>query len=261
MPEPVRYVFVLGTGRCGSTLVEEILARHPDAGFVSNLDDRLGWGAGWSAWNNRLYRLVPASLTRKGRVRYAPSEAYRVLDRRVSPVLSTPFRDLVAGDASPWLSRRLRGFFDARAAAQARPVFLHKFTGWPRAGLLAEVFDGARFIHVVRDGRAVANSWLQMPWWQGFKGPEQWQWGALTPAYAKEWRASGESFPILAGILWKMLVDAHQEAAARLPAERWLEARYEDVVARPAEAFARMAAFAGLGPDAGFEQAVARHPF
>ena len=29
-PEPSRFVFVLGTGRCGSSLVEEVLARHAD---------------------------------------------------------------------------------------------------------------------------------------------------------------------------------------------------------------------------------------
>jgi hypothetical protein len=33
--------FVIGTGRCGSTLVQEVLARHPEVGFVSNLEDKL----------------------------------------------------------------------------------------------------------------------------------------------------------------------------------------------------------------------------
>jgi len=33
--------FVIGTGRCGLTEVAELLARHPDVGFVSNLDDKL----------------------------------------------------------------------------------------------------------------------------------------------------------------------------------------------------------------------------
>jgi hypothetical protein len=33
--------FVIGTGRCGLTEVAELLARHPDVGFVSNLDDKV----------------------------------------------------------------------------------------------------------------------------------------------------------------------------------------------------------------------------
>ena len=35
------FAFVLGSGRCGSTLAHDVLARHPDVGFVSNVDDRL----------------------------------------------------------------------------------------------------------------------------------------------------------------------------------------------------------------------------
>src|SRR6266508_3574126 len=33
--------FVIGTGRCGSSLVTEVIARHPAVGFVSGLDDKL----------------------------------------------------------------------------------------------------------------------------------------------------------------------------------------------------------------------------
>ena len=74
-----RMIFVLGTGRCGSTLVEEILCRHPSVGFVSNLEDRYPLPPAASRWNGRLYRGLPARATQKGRLRYAPSEAYRCL--------------------------------------------------------------------------------------------------------------------------------------------------------------------------------------
>jgi hypothetical protein len=256
-----RFVFVLGTGRCGSTLVEEILARHPDAGFLSNLEDRSPAGGLGRRWNNQIYSWVPPSRTRKGRFRFAPSEGYRVLDREVSPILSRPFRDLTAADATPWLAARMRGFFERRAQAQGRPVFLHKFTGWPRAGLLAAVFPEAKFIHVVRDGRAVANSWLQMEWWEGFNGPDHWQWGPLPAAYAKEWHREGDSFPVLAGLLWKLLIDAHDAAASSVAPSSWLEVRYEDLIASPRDAFTRMLDFSGLPADQRFSKALAEVQF
>src|SRR5262245_34783722 len=149
--------FVLGTGRCGSTLVHEILARHPDVGFVSNLEDRLPLRPLPTRFTNDLYRRVPDSFTVKGRLRFAPSEAYHALDREVSPMISAPVRDLLAEDVTPWVERRFRAFFLRRAEIQRRPLFLHKFTGWPRAGFVRRIFPEARFIHVVRDGRAVAN--------------------------------------------------------------------------------------------------------
>lgn len=255
------YVFVLGTGRCGSSLIHEVLARHPDVGFLSNLDDNLGALDLRGRWNSVMFRRLPPSFTRKGRARYAPSEGYRVLDRRVAPILSAPCRDLVAGDVTPWLATRTRNFFDDRAAAQRRRVFLHKFTGWPRAGYLQAVFPSARFIHVVRDGRAVANSWLQMPWWTGWQGPDRWSWGPLGPAYRQAWEGSGRSFVTLAGLNWRLLIDAFEAARAALPEDAWLEVRYEDVLADPRKQLSVMLEFAELPWSPAFEAGFDRYAF
>jgi hypothetical protein len=256
-----RFVFVLGTGRCGSTLVEEVLCRHASVGFVSNLDDRFNLPVSTGRWNGQLYRRLPAAVTQKSRIRYAPSEAYRVLAREVSPLLASPLRDLHADDVTPWLERRFREFFAERAQVQGADTFLHKFTGWPRSGFIRGVFPNARFIHVVRDGRAVANSWLQMPWWLGFEGPDHWQWGPLPPDPAAAWEESGRSFVVLAGLLWKMLIDAFETARAAIPAADWLEVRYEDVAAKPREAFAAMLRFCELPWDAEFERGFSRYSF
>jgi Sulfotransferase family len=228
-----QYAFVLGTGRCGSSLVHEVLARDPDIGFVSNLDDRLAPLGLEGRWNNAIYRHVPEWLTRKGRIRFAPSEGYRILAREVSPLVCAPARDLVAADASPWLADRFRSFFQERARRQRTAVFSHKFTGWPRAGFIDAVFPEARFVHVIRDGRAVAASMVQMPWWRGFEGPDAWGWGPLPTAYRKEWEVSGRSYVVLAAVQWKMLMDAFERAREGIPQERWLDVRYEDFLEDP----------------------------
>jgi len=247
-----RYAFVLGTGRCGSTLVHEVLARHPDVGFVTNVDDRIGTSAAGRV-QARLYRRLPASATQKGRLRLAPSEAYRALEREVSPIVASPARDLEASDALPWLADRFRRFFDERAAAWDAPLFLHKFTGWPRAGFIDAVLPGSRYVHVVRDGRAVAASWLQTEWWRGHLGPAGWHFGPLPDAYEKEWEASGRSFVLLAGLAWKLLLDAFDDARQRIDGARWLEVRYEDVLADPRGRTAEILEFLDLAWDDAFE--------
>jgi hypothetical protein len=261
MPSNADFAFVLGTGRCGSTLVHEILARHPDVGFVSNLEDRFGSVPMLGRFNNPLYRRVPDRFTRKGRLRFAPSEAYRALEREVSPAISAPVRDLLAEDVTPWLERRFRTFFESRASRQGRPVFLHKFTGWPRSGFVRRIFPEARFVHVVRDGRAVANSFLQMPWWRGYGGPEAWTWGPLSEAYAAEWEASGRSFAVLAGLEWMQLIDAFESAKEQVPTHQWLEVRYEDFVAAPRVHMAAMLEHLGLEWTAAFEEGFGRYRF
>jgi hypothetical protein len=234
-----RLLFVLGTGRCGSTLLEQILATHPEIGWVSDL---------------------PRGLARVGRtLRYRRrSETYDVIEQHVSPMLVAPFRDLTAEDAAPWLERRLRRFFEERARRENRPVFMYKFTGWPRARLLAAVFPEARFIHVVRDGRSVANSYVQVRWWQGYQGVPGWTFGHLSEQEHRQWEQASYSWPYLAGLEWKRLLDAFEAARAEVGPERWLDVRYEDLVARPREETATALRFVGLDAPEGLDREISR---
>jgi hypothetical protein len=265
--------FVFGTGRCGSSLVTEVLARHPEVGFVSNLDDKLSWLDLSGRWNSALFQRFgprdPAMVTfrhrprllERGRLRVAPSEGWTVLDRQVSPLVSSTCRDLGAADVTPWLERRVRRFFERRMAAQHRRFFLHHLTGWPRAGLFQAVFPDARFIHVIRDGRAVASSWLQMPWWSGHGGPSNWSLGPLPERYALEWERSGSSYVVLAGLAWKLLMDAFDAAHASIPPEQWLDVRYEDVLEEPRKQVTRMLDFLGLEWTPRFDAGFGRYRF
>ena len=176
----VAYLFVIGSGRCGSTLVHRVLAGHPDVGWISAADDRLRGFDPKGRLNRRLW-LAPGRDDARLGARTLPAE--RGVPAAGRPRVADPRDALPRPDRG---GRRRRGsasgsarFFEERAAAQGTPVFLHKFTGWPRAGLVHAVLPEARFLHVVRDGRAVANSLLQMPWWHGFGGPEAWTFGDL----------------------------------------------------------------------------------
>jgi hypothetical protein len=265
--------FVHGTGRCGTTLVQEAIARHPEVGFISNIDDKFSHLNLAGRWNSALYRrtsprdpgLRPLRdrrrLVEKGRLRVAPSEGWNVLDRQVLAGFSQPCRDLVAADLTPYLERRLQGFFRRRMEAQGSSVFLHRLTGWPRTGLLRAAFPETRVVNVVRDGRAVANSWLQMGWWDGYRGPENWYLGPLPPEYRQEWEDRGRSFPVLAALGWKVLMAAFDEARAAFPADQWLDVRYEDVLREPRDSFAEILDFLGLEWTAEFESGLARHHF
>ena len=145
-------------------------------------------------------------------------------------------------------------------AAQGRQVFLHHVTGWPRA-LLHAVFPEARFIHVIRDGRAVANSWLQTSWWTGYQGPSRWYLGPLPEPYATEWETSDHSFVLLAGLGWKLLLDGFDTAHATIPGRQLLEVRYEDVLADPRGQVTAMLEFLGLGWMPEFEAGFSRYVF
>jgi hypothetical protein len=85
--------FVVGTGRCGSTLVAELIARHPEVGFISNVDESLPKRDLVGRWNNALFARAPERdpslpafphrrrVLERGRLRVAPSEGWSQLER------------------------------------------------------------------------------------------------------------------------------------------------------------------------------------
>jgi hypothetical protein len=268
-----RYLFVIGTGRCGSTFVQELIARHSDVGWISNLDSALAPLDPKGRANRAIANAISGSLGRRDRaylkhrrytlgerIHFGPSEAYKLLDAQLSPVVSKTFRDLTEDDVTPWLAKRFRAFFAERAAAQGTPVFMHKFTGWPRARFIHAIMPEARFLHVVRDGRAVASSIVQRPWWKGRLGVPGWGFGELSPDLADLWVRHDRSLITLAGLEWRILMDAFDTAREQVGEDLWLEIRYEDLVADPRAHWRAILDLAGLIWDERFEAAFRAYP-
>jgi hypothetical protein len=157
-----------------------------------------------------------------------------------------PFRDLTGDDVTPWLAERFGAFFDEFRCAQGKSVFVHKYTGWSRIGFFARIFPDARFLHVIRDGRAVANSWLKMPWWDGYEGPDRWLWGPLSSEELATWEANKRSFCVLAGLGWSRLIESYELARLGVDDSRFKEIRYEDLLLDPEKVLSEALDFAGL---------------
>lgn len=265
-----RMLFIIGSGRCGSTMMQEVLARHPDSGFISNVDANVRFINMKGRWNNFIYRKTPTAFTQRDkrylrfvplRLRFGPSEAYPMFNRRISLVISETRKDLTAEDVTPLLESRFRKFFEERMRAQRKPLFLTKLAGWPRAGFIHRVFPHARFLHVVRDGRAVADSLVRRPWWRGHQGPSAWQFGELSDEYEQEWEKSGRSSVVLAALQWKILMDAFDAARAALPQDSWMQVRYEDFVQQPRAHAERILEFGGSQWNDEFERQFKRYAF
>lgn len=212
-----RPVFIVGMPRSGSTVLHAVLARHPAF-----------------ATTTRVTRKAPvcypllALLARCTRD-HAPGEAGAMWDLHAAG--DSDVRR--AGDVTP----RARAYYTQAVEnvlrLYRRPRFLAKC---PRLGLrmgwLNEIFPGARFLHLVRDGRAVCRSLLERHrvdgapdgWWDA--KPESWRrWAALPPLEAVAHQ-------------WDEVVRAVCATGATLPPEQYREVRYEDFTAQP-ESFVR----------------------
>lgn len=250
-----RPIFVIGVGRSGSTIFHKMFSEHPDVVWVSDLCDRYPEKPALSRALQHMidWPLVNGPLRRH----YEPGECYRFWNHHCNG-FAQPCRDLLASDVTELNRRRIPPAM-AELFTSRRQRLLHKITGWPRIGFLRELFPDALFIHIYRDGRAVANSLLEVDFWKGWCGPERWRWGELSEAQQLEWERHGKSFVALAGLQWKLLMDATAEAAARIPSVQFMLLRYEDFVGDPMRHFKDVAKFCGLEWSPRFEKAIGKY--
>lgn len=244
-------IFIVGTGRCGSTAFHQLLALHPQTMWLSGLSEQFPDRPAWNRWavtavgNPLLRRLLGTRIKPGENYGFWYTHAYGFAE---------PGRDLVRGDVTPRVRKQIRGAIEPMLTP-SRNRLLVKLTGWPRLGFLNEIFEDAKFIHIVRDGRAVASSLLHINSWQwrGWYGPYSWRYGPLSAEDQAAWEASNRSFVALAGLQWRIHTRALETARKAVDPNRFLEVRYESFCEQPLETCRRVLQFAELSQSAAFE--------
>ena len=191
-------VIVLGVGRSGTTLLRVMLDRSSELAipyetfFVPQLAHRHGKRPKLDSFLDDLGRL---------RTLY---------DWGISP-----------DDVRPRLregmttSEAIAAIFETYAERQGKPRWGDKTPLYmQQLPLLERLFPDAIWVHLVRDGRDAALSFLELP--EGFSG-KTWALPRTVPQFAARWRTE-----ILAA-----------RKLGRHSGSRYLELRYEDLVAEP----------------------------
>ena len=247
-------IFVVGTGRSGSTVFFDIFAKHRNVAWLSSLarsfPDR-------PELNRLLLQLRGLPLADRVLDRYfGPSEAYPFWDRNC-PGFSNPYRDLLADDVTPAAAERIRKVL-ARMVSPLRSYFVAKITGWPRVRYLREIFPEAVFIEVTRNPCATVSSLLAVPFWDGWRGPPNWRRGPLPADLDALWRNENESFVALAAIEFVMVERAMTACRNSLAGQQLHAVEYSRLCADPVKVFREVTAFCGLECPTSFEQAIRR---
>jgi hypothetical protein len=146
---------------------------------------------------------------------------------------------MTADDLSPEAENRFKELVAGHLSATGKPRFMNKQTAnSQRIGLIARMFPNAFYVHIIRDGRAVANSLLHVGWWDQI---DIW-WLGGKPA---KWVEMGRDPIELCALQWQHDVEEILDHR-HLFGDRYLEIRYEDLVEDTKGTVGQVLQFAGL---------------
>lgn len=248
-------IIVFGTGRSGTTIFQQMLSEHPDLIWLSRLSNKY---PDKLVWNRALMRVLDFPvLNGVFRSRFHPSESYAFWDYYYKG-FSYSVRDLLATDVTVKSKHKIQCAMSEMTKGHKKKLLL-KITGWPRLGFLLEIFENAKFIHIIRDGRSVANSLINVKFWQGWKGPENWGCGPLSSLHNEVWNKYNQSFIVLAAIQWQIHMDAVEEAKKYVKKSNLMEIKYEELCFDPIAVLKEISEFCDIEWTSYFEKRLRKY--
>jgi len=262
-------LFLLGAARSGTSLIYKALCMHPQAAWISNWV-RTYPAASVLAAANRIPRRFPEIQRRvwfgEDSNAYVYGRRRPLLDRAFPmPVEGEPIfarldaatdnHPTHAGTSEERRARSLRRKIGSIRRFAGAPTFVSKRIGNNRrVSMLMAAFPQARFLDLIRDGRAVAYSLSRVDWWPD---TVPW-WHHQSP---RAWEAEGGNAWELCARDWVEEVGVIESGLRDVPVNQTLHLSYEGLIQAPVESLRRVATFAGLAPTDGWLDRVARLDF
>ena len=158
----MNFGFIIGTGRCGTTLLAKMLNAHSEICVPHELQILMEY----SGNGGRLKEVFESG----DHIRYEAEDYIKLIQERCPYRFQEYFdyQDFFRKRAYPEknLKALINDLFTAIAINQGKSYFIEQ-TPWYGQDLqtLELLFPKAKYIHLVRDGRDVALSFARTPWW------------------------------------------------------------------------------------------------
>jgi hypothetical protein len=168
-----------------------------------------------------------------------PVEGENVYRRCTIPLF--PNKDWIISAAQ---KKCLRNTFEKIRILHGGKRFITKRTANNRRiPQICETFPEAKFIHIIRDGRAVASSLLKVGWWMDHK---VWWWHLKTP---RQLEMEGRNPIEIAARNWVEEINEIQVGLNAVDPHQVFEVKYEYLLHNFENTFLRMISFMGLEED------------
>jgi hypothetical protein len=243
-------IFIVGSGRSGTTILHNLIAGHEDLAWFSNYSNTFPRMPRLAKLNN-IYKNVNISKKyRKNRYFPCPSEGYKLWDTfhtlngKRDYGSSPPFTENDVKNADVNLMKKT--ILD-HIKYSGSPRFVNKNTrNSRRIKYLNSIFPDSNFIHIIRDGRAVVNSIINIEWWNRL---ELWYEDGKT---VSELILEGKDEIKLAAKGWKLEVLRTMEDLKKIQKKQYIEIKYENLMTKPNEILRKIMSFLNLDDNEDF---------
>ena len=230
-------IFIIGAPGSGTTLLYNTLCTHRDLAYVTLNMLRAGiHKRGRFVGERRSALFKTQNLFHRDQASNVPHEANAFWIRYFGT-----YNYLTENDFTPEIAAYYMKNVMAVQSLWKRPRFVNKnLQHCVRSRMLDRIFPDAKFVHIIRDGRAVAYSILNK---KGGANPTMFLL-SLKKILGDRYRPErSELFNY--GMAWAELITKAREASAFGP-DRYYELRYEDLITRPHDEIKKVTDFCGM---------------
>lgn len=228
-------VFIIGTGRCGSTLLQKMLDTHheifvyPETHWIPHLYHQFG------SSRQRLITFLDV-VARTKHVNGAPTTA---IDTKLTVAAQTEKRLYSVREFCDFFGNWHASKHQKLRWADKTPDYgSHLFE-------LSQIWPNLKIVHLIRDGTDVAKSMALHPGFQAMVHNHSVNWVPLSLDWIPE--------PFEPSIRPLDYINLWQKSLSNLLHERrhiaescWLEIRFEDLIDKPKDVLSRICSFAEL---------------
>jgi LPS sulfotransferase NodH len=227
---------IVGTGRCGSTLLQRMMNSHPELYVFPE-----------THWIPKMYEWFGSSVAR--------TELLLDIVRRTKHVNGTPamefseqhLRAIADAPAEMSVSEFCDFLGEIFAREAGKRIWADKTPdyGWFMA-TLQSLWPDCKFIHLIRDGSAVVHSMSHHPGYRALVAANEINWSPLS--FNNYYSVVAErELPLKAFVdLWYLRLMRTWDEAKRLRPGTYLEIRYETLVRDPVAVLESIRAFLAL---------------
>ena len=236
-------IFIVGSGRSGTSVLYKILSTHPEVCWFSNYTDTFP-GFRLLPLLHRILELPAIGTMAKLNIVRSTGTKFNIRPQEGENIYHNycGFKYAVKttkDDRDPEIEKKFKEVIERHLSLTGKTRFLNKRTANnQRIGLINSIFKDAYYVHMIRDGRAVANSLLNVSWWND---TDIW-WLGKKPS---DWERDGRELIELCALHWKRDVEEILKHKV-LFGERYIEIRYEDLVADVKDIVNKITDFCGL---------------